>query len=137
METLFIVLLIGGILALAGSIIWVLFIKHTAPKTHNSVASALTDMGSNPYESMSELDALLGELDRVLRSASMARAFGGHAGDPRLPPQRQLEIQSIVTQTRNRMRRLDNLSRRRYETRMADLSGMAASAGIDWMPGSY
>ena len=43
----------------------------------------------------------------------------------------------MMLQAQNRMHQLDDLSRQRYETRMADLGGMAASAGIDWSPGSY
>ena len=137
MEALFIVLLTGAVLVFVGPIVWTAFMTHAATKTRHSVATSTSEGGLNPYESMSELDALMGQLDQALRSASTARAFGGHAGAPHLPPRRQLEIQSIMMQTRNRMRRLDNLSRQRYETRMADLSGMAASAGIDWRSGSY
>ena len=138
METLFIFLLVGGAtIAVIGSVIWVGFIIYAGVKTSDLVNTVSRSGGSNVYASTSDLDALLGQLDRALRKACTARVLGGHAGGAHLPPRKQLEIQKILMQTQSKICHLDSLSRQRYETRMADLSGMAASAGIDWTPESY
>ena len=48
-----------------------------------------------------------------------------------------LRFQTLLMQAQNQMTQINDISRQRYETRIGELSGMAASAGFDWSPGSY
>ena len=86
-----------------------------------------------------QLDQLLVQLDSALRAAAAAQDQRGGAtpGAGSLTPRQQAELQTMWMQAQNRMADLDALSRQRYETRVSELSGMAASAGIDWTPPPY
>ena len=54
-----------------------------------------------------------------------------------MSPQQKAQIAQMLTQANTHMNQLNDLSRQRYENRVGDLMGMAASAGIDWTPGSF
>lgn len=54
-----------------------------------------------------------------------------------LNPQQQAQIAQMLMQAQTQMHQLDDLARQRYESRVGDLMGMAADAGIDWTPPSY
>lgn len=135
METWFITLLIGAAIAsVVGPIIWFLVVALVVKKSYDaSVNIGATGFGS------SELDALIVQLDQMIRAANAASGPSptGAPNTANLTPQQQLQIQTMLMQAQNQMTQLDNLGRQRYETRLADLTGMAASAGIDWTPGSY
>lgn len=49
----------------------------------------------------------------------------------------QATIMGQLGQMNNHFSQLDALHRQRYETRVSELHGMAASAGLDWTPPSY
>ena len=73
------------------------------------------------------LDQLMPELERMLGQLP-------NGGFQQLDPQRQQQLVGMLMQAQNQMAQMNNLSRQRYETRVGDLMGMAASAGIDWRP---
>jgi hypothetical protein len=58
-----------------------------------------------------------------------------------LPPEQQMQqrilFMNMMLQANNLMRNSQDLNRQRYEVRMGELQGMAASAGLDWTPPSY
>ncbi len=135
METWFITLLIvAAIASVVGPIIWFLVVAFVVKKSYDASAN----IGATGFGS-SELDALIVQLDQMIRAANAASGPSptGAPNTANLTPQQQLQIQTMLMQAQNQMTQLDNLGRQRYETRLADLSGMAASAGIDWTPGSY
>ena len=135
METWFIILIIGAVIAsIVGPIMWILIAAFVVKKS----LSASTNIGATGFGNP-DLDTLLVQLDQMIRAANAApgRSPGGARNTANLSPQQQLQIQAMMMKAQNQMTQLDNLGRQRYETRMADLSGMAASAGIDWTPGSY
>lgn len=94
----------------------------------------------------SDLDQFLVQVERALLAASSQQAGPGLPQQPaaqgripgasptRLTPEQQLQLQAMLMQVQNQMRQVDNLSRQRYESRVSDLHGLAASAGIDWTP---
>lgn len=129
MEFWFWILIIAvPILSILGWVFWIvvgwLFVKKTM-----DVAA----------QSQQEMNLLLSQLDQALRAAATAegQSASGGGGVQRLPPQQQLQIQSMLLQAKNQMTQLDSVSQQRYEGRLSELSGIAAEAGIDWTPGSY
>lgn len=129
MDTWIVILIVGAIIvSVAGPIIWIAFVVFLAAKGEEIVAGTF----AQPGFSTSELDSLLAQVDGIVRAAYHEAGSGQSVS-----PQQQLQIQHMMMQAQNQMAQLDNLSRQRYEMRMADLGGMAASAGIDWSPSSY
>lgn len=116
MDLIIWLIIVGAVLSAFGGIIWwvivFFFIK-------SAVSSAQRD-----------LDRLLPGIERMLRQST--DTSGGQ-----LDSQQQAQLINMMMQAQNQMQQLDGLHRQRYETRVGDLMGMAASAGIDWTPGSY
>lgn len=140
MEFWFLVLIIAApILTVSGWLVWVVIFGFIVKKGFDSVASSNTSSSFGGGVGYGDLDALFAQLDQALRAAAASYGGPGASGArlQNLSPQQQLQIQTMLMQAQNRMAQTDALSQQRYETRMADLSGMVASAGIDWTPGSY
>ena len=94
MITSFIFLLIGaGILAILGPIIWIVFIIYAATRANDVVGQVSSLGGFDGRLVTSDLDAVLGQLDQMLRAAGTGRALGGHGGGAHLSPEAQLQIQ--------------------------------------------
>lgn len=140
MEILFIILIIAvPIISVLGWIVWMVVIGFIAKKSFEAASTSKTIGGLGGGIGYGEFDALLAQLDQAMRVASAGQggpAAGGE-GLQNLSPQQQLQIQTMMMSAQNQMAQMDTLGRQRYETRMADLSGMAANAGLDWTPGSY
>lgn len=73
------------------------------------------------------LEQLVPDLERMLSQIPQG-------GFNQMPPQRQQHLLAMLMQAQTQMSQLNNLSKARYENRVGDLMGMAASAGIDWHP---
>ena len=124
MESLFWIFLIAApLLGVLGWVFWIVVGWFFFKRSMDLARSSQDDLGM-----------LLAQLDRSLRAAAEGQSVEIAGGSPGLPPQQQLQIQGMLLQAQNRMAELDSLSRQRYETRLSELGGMAASAGIDWTP---
>lgn len=122
MEWFFVALLIAApIIGLLGWLFWifiaVLFVKGAAG------AAA---------QQQKELEALFRQIEQL---ANTAGAGQGGTGFQNLSPQQRLQLQTMLMQAQNQMGQLDHLARQRYDLKVSELQGMAASAGIDWRPG--
>ena len=109
MELLFLLaLLAAGAISIVGTVLWWLWIAWAAHKTIAAGSVQAPD-----------IDTLLQELTREIQS---------QATTGRRSPQ----LGGLVADVRRRMRDMDALQRGRIENRVAELSTMAASAGIEW-----
>lgn len=76
-----------------------------------------------------ELDTQLPAIEQLLRQCAS------------MPPGQRTVLQGTILnqlgQMNLQMQQLDALQRQRYDLRVSELQGMAASAGIDWSPSSY
>jgi hypothetical protein len=108
-------IVIVGVLSALGSLAWWIFVVLLARK---ALSSAQTDM-----------DQLFGQLAQQIHSVSSlpARNRTAHKSD----------IAAMMLRAQSQMRQMESLDRQRYETRMGDLMGQAAQAGIDWTPPPY
>ncbi len=139
MEWLFLILIIAvPIISVVGWLFWVLVVGFAAKKTYDAVSSSNMAGAFGAGVGSGDLNAMLAQLDQMLRASAGASSGrgGSGAGLKNMSPEQQLRIQTMLMQAQNQMAQMNALSRQRYETRMADLSGMAASAGIDWTPSS-
>jgi hypothetical protein len=133
----FILIIAGPVLSVLGWLFWVGVVALIAKNAFGGMANSNT-RGFGSGTGYGHMDALFVQLDQALRAASAGRgAKSASAGLQNLSPEQQLQIQKMFMQAQNQMSQMDALSRQRYDTRMGDLTGMAASAGIDWKPGSY
>jgi len=132
MEFWILVLIIAGpILSLLGWLFWI-GIAAVIAKQGFDVAKA--SYGTNLFGSNNQFDALLTQIDQALRTAATR---GQATGSNSVSTTQQLQLQRMLMDAQNQMKQMDSLSRQRYETRVADLTGMAASAGIDWKPPTF
>lgn len=133
----FILIIVGPILTVLGWLFWVGVVALIAKNAFGGTANSNT-RGFGGEAGYGQMDSLFVQLNQALRAASAGHgARGASTGLQNLPPKQQLQIQNMLMRAQNQMAQMDALSRQRYETRMGDLTGMAASAGIDWKPGSY
>jgi len=114
MEFLIVLFIIAAVvLPLLGWLVWIVFFVW------------LAKLGLGAAER--QMNAVLRNLEPALRQAS-------ENGIDQLDAGTQAQIMSMLMQARTQMSQMDDLSRQRYDARMGDLMGMAASAGIDWSP---
>jgi hypothetical protein len=111
LDFLIIILIIGGLVSVAGAVIWVVFFVWLAKSAFKQAES--------------QLNQLLPQIDQMLRVSGQ------------MSPQQKSQISQMLMQANTQMGQLNDLSRQRYETRMGDLMGMASSAGIDWTPPAF
>ena len=139
MDALFLILIIAvPILSVLGWLFWMVVIGFAAKKTYDAVSSSNMAGAFGGGMGYRDMDALFAQLDQGLRASAGSAAQGGSkAAAQSMSPEQRLQIQMMFMRAQNQMRQVDALSRQRYDTRMADLSGMAASAGLDWTPPSY
>ena len=106
-----VILIIGGVVSVAGFIIWIVFFVWLAKSAFKQAES--------------QLGQLLPQIDQMLKAADQ------------MSPQQKNQIAQMLMQANTQMGQLNDLSRQRYENRVGELMGMAANAGIDWTPGSF
>jgi hypothetical protein len=138
MELWILILLIAvPVLSALGWLIWIIFVGVVAKKAFDAAArSGTANLGG--LGGSDDFAALLVQLEQSLRVAQGSGGLDSRGGAAQnLTPQQQLQIQAMLMKAQNQMQQMDVLSRQRYDTKMADLSGMAASAGIDWRPDSF
>lgn len=115
--------------SIVGPLIWIGVVAFFAKKS----LDAAEGLGlANP-----QLDAILMQLEALMRAAAASQGQPGLPSTPQMTPQQQMQFQTMLMQAQNQMAQLDDLSRQRYETSMAGLQGYAAANGLDWTPGSY
>ena len=140
-DTWFVILLVGAaLISAAGPIVWASAILQSRAAACPCLdARDAAETPSPPPERITRrVDANLAQLDRLLRSVSR-RAAGGRTllgSGALVSPYMQLRIQNMFMETQACLRLLDETGRRRYERRVADLGGVAATAGIRWTSGS-
>lgn len=139
MDTWFVVLLIGaGIVSAAGPIVWASAILCSNAGASRGV-DALIGAGATqapPEELIHHLDAALARLERLVHSTCRhPHGPGTMSGKSRpISAFKQLRMQNMFMEAQAGIRHLDGESRRRYQARVADLSELAASAGIYCSP---
>jgi len=105
-------LIVLVVLGALGSVAWWVFVIWAGAQVFRAATS--------------QLDGLLPQLETQLRSYQ------------NLPPTqragRDAQIAAMMFKAQNEMRNIDALHRARYETRVGELSNMAAQAGIDFRP---
>jgi predicted PurR-regulated permease PerM len=106
-----VILIIAGVVSVAGAIFWLVFFVWLAKSAFKQAES--------------ELGQLLPQIDQMLKAAD------------KMSPQQKNQIAQMLMQANTHMGQLNDLSRQRYENTMGDLTGMAASAGIDWTPPAF
>ena len=115
MDFLFIMVILSAVLGAVGYAAWFIFFVWLAKKAYSAAQR--------------DLDRVLPNLEQLIRSYS------------RLPVnqqgQQKMQIMNMLMQANSQMHQLQGLHRQRYDLRVSELQGMAASAGIDWTPGSY
>lgn len=74
-----------------------------------------------------ELNQTLAQLEGLL--SQNPQGGGAHPN-----PHHQAQLAQMLMRAQTQMGQLDDLARQRYENRVGELMGMAASAGIDWSP---
>lgn len=116
MEIFFWIFVIGAVLSSIGFVVWIVFFVWLA-----GVAIGKAER---------DLNRMLLDLNRMLSQVPKGDA-------KRLNRQQQAQIAQLFMQAQTQMGQLDDLARQRYDTRMGDLMGMAANAGIDWEPPPY
>ena len=141
-DTWFAIMLAGAaLIAAAGPIVWTsAILRSSAGASPCERTRDADETRALPPERLTRhLDTSLAQLDRLLRAtckrAGARRTIRG--GRPTVSPYTQLRIQNMFMETHACLRRIDEASRRPYESRVADLSDMAESAGIRWTPGPY
>jgi hypothetical protein len=124
-------------LSALGWLIWIIFVGVVAKKAFDAAArSGTANLGG--LGGSDDFAALLVQLEQSLRVAQGSGGLDSKGGAAQnLTPQQQLQIQAMLMKAQNQMQQMDALGRQRYDTKMADLAGMAASAGIDWRPDSF
>ena len=137
MDSWFVALLIAaGILSAAGPIVWASAILQSSLDVCENAREDDERPGAPEQGDTQCLDASLARLDRLIHSVCRrggeASADRGSAGA--VTPYKQLRIQNLLMEIHGRFRRLDAGRRQPYESRVARLSGLAASAGIHWSP---
>lgn len=109
MELLFLLaLLAAGVISMIGTLLWWFGIAWAAKKAISGASQQGPD-----------IEMLLQQLTREIQS---------QAATGRRSPQ----LSGLMGQFNRQMRDLDAVGRARIENRAAELSSMAASAGIDW-----
>jgi hypothetical protein len=108
-------IVIAGVISALGSLVWWVFVVLLARK---ALSSAHTD-----------IDQLFAGLAQQIRTVSSLPQGNRVAHQP--------EIAAMMLRANAQMRQLQSLDRQRYETRMGDLMGQAADAGISWTPPAY
>jgi len=115
MDILFVMIIVSAVLGVLGYAAWFFFFVWLAKKTFSAVQR--------------DLDRMLPNLEQLIRSYSNLPADQ--------QAQLKMQIMNMMMQANNQMRNMQDLNRQRYEVRMGELQGMAASAGLDWTPPSY
>jgi hypothetical protein len=123
---LLLLVLLAPIASLIGWLFWIGIIALAAKAALDG--NAMSSRGGGDFET------LLTQIDRALRAATPQRPGTGGFDGTNLSPQQQLQLQNMMMKAQSQMAQMDALSRERYDTRVADLTSMAASAGIDWRP---
>ena len=115
MDFLFIMVILSAVLGAVGYAAWFIFFVWFAKKAYSAAQR--------------DLDRVLPNLEQLIRSYS------------RLPVnqqgQQKMQIMNMLMQANSQMHQRQGLHRQRYDLRVSELQGMAASAGIGWTPGSY
>ncbi len=75
-----------------------------------------------------DLDRMLPNLEHLIQS------YSNLPRNQRV--QQKTQIMNAIMQANSRMQQLQDIQRQRYDLRVSELQGMAASAGIDWTPPS-
>lgn len=96
-----------------------------------SVVASVARRGFHSWTSQitgaaSQLDTLLPQIEAQLRNYQNLPAAQRMGQNPQLA--------AMLLKAQNEMRQIDALHKARYETRVGDIAGMAASAGIDFKP---
>lgn len=113
MGFLILLVILAALLPLLGWLFWIAIVFFVARAAVRSAQQGMEQL-------LPGLEGMLSQLPQ--------------GGFDQLPPQRQQQLLGVLMQAHNQMNQMNALSRARYETRVGDLMGMAASAGIDWRP---
>ncbi len=120
MEILLIgIIVVAPIISFLGWLVWVAL-----------AATAIRGAVGAAAASQQDMERLLQEISMLLASAQPP----GGPGTASLSPQQQQALTAKIMQAQTQMAHLDALSRQRYDLRVSELQGMAASAGLDWRP---
>ncbi len=141
MDFLFIILVIvAPILSILGWLFWLVLGGWVAKKSFYPVVSQdVVSWSRGGRLGGSDLDVLLSQLDQAFRSGSAGHEnLGSNFGAfNNLSADQPFQIQGMMLKAQSHMAQMDAIGRQRYDNRISELSSMAASAGIDWTPGSY
>lgn len=115
MDLIYVMLIVSAVLGVIGSVAWFVFYVWLAKKVISVVQR--------------DLDQLIPNLEQLLKSYSNLPA--------NKQTQQKTQIMNMMMQANSQMRQMQDIQRQKYEVRMGELHGMAASAGIDWTPPTY
>ena len=104
-------IIISGVISLTGWIVWVVFVLKGANKT--------------AMQAEQDLNLMLSQMEGMMQ-------YKPEKDKQIMSLKQQTDITNMFIKAQMQINQIDNPTRSNYESRIENLQGIAASAGIDW-----